>query len=382
MGAEQNIRMAQSCAREPREAVSEVRTALSQPETNLVVFFCSSTYDLQKLTAEVARQFGDIPTVGCTTAGEIGPAGLCEGSITALSLAAGACTPVVGCLENLRRFQPSKGIAFARALRRDLEERVPDSGAHSTFAFLLVDGLFGHEELLAHSLQQGLGRIPLVGGSAGDNLCFEKTFVYWDGRFRSDAAVLVLGATPLPFAEFKTQHFQPTDNRLVVTEADPSQRLVIEINGRPAAEEYAHLLGIDASELNPARFAASPMVILIDGADYVRSIQKVKPDGSLKFYSAIERGVVLRVAQGRNLVANLETAFSQVRAQIGQPQLVLTFDCILRRLEIDQTGLREAVGEILRRNNAIGFSTYGEQFCGVHVNQTLTAIALGFPRSA
>ena len=35
------------------------------------------------------------------------------------------------------------------------------------------------------------------------------------------------------------------------------------------------------------------------------------------------------------------------------------------------------MSDILRRDNAIGFNTYGEQFCGVHVNQTLTAIALG-----
>ena len=39
---------------------------------------------------------------------------------------------------------------------------------------------------------------------------------------------------------------------------------------------------------------------------------------------------------------------------------------------------REPGSDILRRSNAIGFNTYGEQFCGVHVNQTLTAIALGF----
>jgi len=56
---------------------------------------------------------------------------------------------------------------------------------------------------------------------------------------------------------------------------------------------------------------------------------------------------------------------------------VLTFDCILRKLEIAETGIEGAVSDILRRNNAVGFNTYGEQFCGVHVNQTLTAIALG-----
>ena len=58
-------------------------------------------------------------------------------------------------------------------------------------------------------------------------------------------------------------------------------------------------------------------------------------------------------------------------------QLVLTCDCILRKLEIVESGLADRVGDILRRNNAVGFNTYGEQFCGVHVNQTLTGIALG-----
>ncbi len=211
-----------------------------------------------------------------------------------------------------------------------------------------MDGLFGHEEQVAHSLQQGLGDLPVVGGSAADCLDFERTYVYWDGRFSSDAAVLVLVATPLPLIEFKTQHFVATEERLVVTAADPERRLVHEINGLPAAQEYARLLGVDAAELGPAHFAASPVVVLIDGADYVRSIQRVEPGGGLKFYCAIERGVVLRVAKGVDLVHNLETALERVSAQIGPPQLVLTFDCILRKLEIAQTGLQDAVGEVLR----------------------------------
>ena len=74
---------------------------------------------------------------------------------------------------------------------------------------------------------------------------FDSTFVYCDGRFSSNSAILVLATTPLPFTEFKTQHFVPTDERLVVTEADPSMRVVKEINGLPAAEEYARILGIE-----------------------------------------------------------------------------------------------------------------------------------------
>jgi hypothetical protein len=70
-------------------------------------------------------------------------------------------------------------------------------------------------------------------------------------------------------------------------------------------------------------------------------------------------------------------ALSRVGAEIGPPQLVLVCDCILHKLEITQSGLTDRVSAILQRNNAVGLNTYGEQFCGVHVNQTLTGIAFG-----
>jgi hypothetical protein len=98
----------------------------------------------------------------------------------------------------------------------------------------------------------------------------------------------------------------------------------------------------------------------------------------MTFFCAIEEGVVLRLARGVDIVKDLEGGESTIRAAVGPPQLILCCDCILRRLEIFQNGLVDRVGEIFQRNNAIGFSTYGEQFHGVHVNQTLTGIAIGY----
>ncbi len=377
MQSQKSIRTAQSCAKNPREAVEEFFAGVAQPDMTLVIFFCSSEYDRDVLAAEMGRLFAGVEVVGCTTAGEIGPTGCRDHSIVGVSFAADVCTAVTGHIQRLRQFQIAEGRAFAQDLLHRLEDSAPGIDQQNSFGFLLVDGLSVREELLAHALQEALGEIPVIGGSAGDGLSFGSTHVYSDGRFTSDSAVLALVSTPLRVKTFKTQHFVPTEERLVVTEADPSPRIVKEINGLPAAEEYARILGVPASDLDPIHFAASPVVVLVDGANYVRSIQKVNPDGSLTFYCAIERGVVLRVANGVDLVANLEKALSQVRAEIGPPQLVLACDCILRKLEIVQSGLEDRVSEIFRRNNAVGFNTYGEQFCGVHVNQTLTGIALG-----
>lgn len=373
----ESIRLGQSCAAEARQAVQEFHAAVAQPDAELVIFFCSSKYDLDVLAVEMNHLFAGVQVVGCTTAGEIGPAGYRSHTLSGASFAAGSCVAVSEVLDHLSQFDITRGHNFSQALLQRLESKAPQAGPDNSFAFMLIDGLSVREEPVAHALQYALGKIPLIGGSAGDDLKFAKTSIFCNGRFHLDSVALILITTSLPFKIFKTQHFVSTDERLVVTEADTTRRIVKEINGLPAAEEYARLVGVDMHDLNPMRFAASPVVVVIDGTDYVRSIQKANPDGSLTFFCAIEEGVVLRVAHGVDLVNNLEQTFDNIRTEIGPPQLVFGCDCILRNLEVSQNGLKDIVGEIFRRNNTIGFSSYGEQFHGVHVNQTLTGIAIG-----
>lgn len=368
---------AQSCAPDTRDAVREFRTAVMQPDTALVIFFCSSEYELEVLAEEMRQQFAGVQVVGCTTAGEIGPAGYQDHSLSGASFPAGSFAAVSGCIEQLQRFEIAKGQAFIQELLQKLESRAPLAEAENTFAFLLIDGLSTREEPVTRALQSALDGLPLVGGSAGDGVKFGSTYVYFEGRFHADSAVLTLVSTRLPFKSFKSQHFVATEERMVVTDADAAHRIVKEINGLPAALEYARILGIDARDLGPLRFAASPVVVLIDGTNYVRSVQKVNPDDSLTFFCAIENGLVLRVAKGVDVLENLEQTFARIRAQIGPPQLVLAFECILRKLEISQNHLKESVGEVFRQNNTIGFHTYGEQYRGVHVNQTLVGVAIG-----
>ena len=137
------------------------------------------------------------------------------------------------------------------------------------------------------------------------------------------------------------------------------------------------MTGTSMENLDPMRFAASPVVVLIDGTNYVRSIQKANPDCSLTFFCAIEEGVVLRAGRGVDLEENLEQAMAGIRAAIGPPQFVLGCDCVLRKLEIVQRGLVARIEAVFRDNNVLGFNTYGEQYHGVHVNQTLAGIAIG-----
>ena len=372
-----HIRLGQSCASDARQAAQEFFAAVQQPGMAQVIFFCSSRYDLDELAGEINRLSDGVEVIGCTTAGEIGPSGYCDFSVSGASFPADSFTLVCGLFDRLQQFDFTRGQTFVNGLLQQLEAAAPSSEASNSFAFLLIDGLSVREEPVVRTFQNALGNIQLVGGSAGDDSRFVSTWVFFDGAFHPDSAVLLLATTPHPFKVFKTQHFVSDNERLVVTEADSARRIVKEINGLPAAEEYARVIGSTVADLGSLRFANSPVVVVIDGTDYVRAIQKANADGSLTFFCAIDEGLVLRVAHGEDLLDNLKQSFAALRAEIGAPQAVFACDCILRNLEITHDGLKASVSEVFREHNAVGFSTYGEQYGGVHVNQTLTGIAFG-----
>ncbi|MDP1635173.1 MAG: FIST N-terminal domain-containing protein, partial [Gallionellaceae bacterium] len=81
----QNMRTAQACVADTRQAVAEFHAGVTQPGMELVLFFCSSEYDLDVLAEEMNRLFAGVQVVGCTTAGEIGPAGYLQHSLSGAS---------------------------------------------------------------------------------------------------------------------------------------------------------------------------------------------------------------------------------------------------------------------------------------------------------
>jgi hypothetical protein len=278
---------------------------------------------------------------------------------------------LVAPLEEVR----DRALAVAEQVARDF-------GSLPLLGFLLVDGLSMVEELLTSTLHHALGGMTLVGGSAGDNLAFHETRVCFDGAFLQSAAILVVFHADLPFVPIKFQHFIPTDLKLVATSAQPKIRVVETFNGIPAAKAYAKALGLSVEKLDAGVFSAHPLMLMVGDDYYVRSIQRVLPDGGLVFYCAIDEALVFTLGQrADSALAIAGRAFEDVVQAIGEPQVILGCDCILRRLELEEAGLDLEIGGLFARQRVVGFSTYGEQWNGMHVNQTFTGLALGGGRA-
>lgn len=357
-------------------AVARLAQALGAGPFAAVLLFVSPASDLGALASDVPRAFGATRVIGCTTAGEISSEGYAEGEIVAIGLPAALFAAETLLIPDLARIDPQDLAGQLIRARAGLARARP-AWEHE-FAFLMVDGLSTREDELAAMLASGLGPVPLFGGSAGDGDRFGRTFVLHDGQIRQNAAVVLLARSRCRVRVFSLDHLVPTERRMVVTGADPARRIVRRINAEPAAREYARLLGKDPAQLTPFTFAAHPVVVRIGGRHHVRAIQQVAPNGDLVFYSAIDEGLVLTLAEGQDIADHLAREMERL-CEGGAPQAIIAADCILRRMEAQEKQRAGAVSAILRRFGVVGFSTYGEQMNAMHVNQTMTGVAIYAP---
>ncbi|MDF2235613.1 FIST N-terminal domain-containing protein [Albimonas sp. CAU 1670] len=360
-------------ASDPAAAIAALRAALGEAPLALVALFVSPQADLEAVARLAADAFAGAPVIGCTTAGEIGPAGYADGMIAAAAFPAALFSAQVCFVADLSGLDRVGAAEKVQGRRAALRAAAPEWS--NEFAFLMVDGMSLMEEQLVATLAAALDGVPLFGGSAGDALDFGRAFVLHERRFHADAAVLALIRTACRVQVFNFDNLRPAEARMVVTEADPERRLVREINGEPAAREYARLLGMDPAQLSPFTFSAHPVMVRVGGRHHVRAIQKVEPNGDLTFFCAIDEGLVLTLAEPMDATEHLARSLDGLSAG-GAPSGILACDCVLRRVAAERDQSVRALSEILARNEVVGFSTYGEQINGVHVNQTLTGVAI------
>jgi hypothetical protein len=183
----------------------------------------------------------------------------------------------------------------------------------------------------------------------------------------------------VPFAIVKTCSFEEAGRSFTITRADVSQRIVWELDGRPAVEAYAEAVGRSADDLDSSAFMSHPVGLMIDGRPWIRSPQQVVPGGGIKFYCQILEGKTVELMRSTDLVAETAAALREATAAVGgEASGAVMFNCILRRLETDAKQAQQPFVDAVAALGApaAGFHTYGESWLG-HMNQTLTAIVFG-----
>lgn len=365
-----DIKIAYSTKQSVHEAVTDLQEQFGSFAPNMILFFASSTFDPDQLSHHMHRAFSPAVTFGNTTAGEIVSGHMLKNSVVAMAFNSNIMNKFK--VEVVKNIQEETNIPQAfSAFEKYFGVPMAGMNPRQYVGMILVDGMSGAEERLMDRIGD-LTNIFFIGGSAGDDLRFEKTYVFANGKAYTNAAVLAVLKPEAEFDFIKTQSFCSLNKPLVATWVNEANREVIEFNDKPASQAYAEALGTSVDGASNY-FMKNPVGLLAENEIFVRSPQQIQGD-SIIFYCNVIEGMELTLLDSTDIIKDTRQAIEEKKRELGNISGIINFHCILRTLELEQEGLTDAYGQLFSDIPTIGFSTYGEEYLG-HINQTSTMLA-------
>ena len=397
-----NVGVGQST--DPKEAVKAALEKSGQPD--LTIVFSSSALDAKEVFKSIKEEVGNSDIIGGTTAGEYSSAVSkpMTGTVAVMTLRSHYLKVGVGAGNNIsdNPFESGREAVYkAYASLKDnptasailsltyMSKNSPDLLKVKPFVSLVIpDGMSGQEEEFLRGMISGVGsNLPIVGGSTGDDLKFEKTYQFANGVYTNSGVVAILSSVLKIGVGYGHPYF-PTQKGAVVTKS--VGRVVYELNGRPAEDVMKELLETD--QLTPEVFAKRPMGVKssdVFGEYVIKSAMKSNGDGSVTFYAEVTEGNYLTVMDTNRdyAIESFKNTLNSAIKNAGSPKkigAIIIFNCILRHLVKERLGvndidiIREELGDV----PVVGFNTYGEQGATKggsigHYNQTSTILVIG-----
>lgn len=366
---------------------TEIRTKLSGSPDALIVFAAPEN-DHSLLLARLSESAGTTTIVGCSSAGEFTNTESGNGLTCAIALRS----------PNMK-FAATLGRGLSSDRKKAAADIVSNFSGMTSAAFkhraaiVFLDALAGYSEDLIDQLTiSTAGTYRIVGGGAGDNARFQKTFVFCGTKAYSDAAVAmeVLSQTPLGIG---ARHgWTAASEPFRVTDSDASS--VKTFNIAPAVEafqDHAAVTGQEFDSDNPLPFFLHNIVgVKTEHGHKLRVPLGVSGDGSITTAAEVPSGSTACIMStgGRSALdaASEATrdAMKQVEDSGEKPKAALFFDCVATRLRLGSDFDKEldAVGKELKGVPFAGFNSYGQivraegQFNGFH---NCTAVVCVFP---
>jgi hypothetical protein len=361
--------------------------ALVGDDAQVLLVFCSHSYDLAELLDAINRRSGGVPLIGCSTAGEIATEGPGDAGVVITALGGPGFTVTTSSAVDASADLRAAGaeVAHCASALSDHPHRV---------LVLLTDGLAGDQQEIVRGAYGVVGAsVPLVGGCAGDDLEMRMTHQLHNDRVLSNAVVSAAIGSEAPLGIGVRHGWQRVGEPVVVTRS--SNNRVYSLNDRRAVDVYFEHLDPPAdARSDPAaftRFALTHPLGLSSrsGEDHVRFVGEADfDDGSIGFIAEVPQGGLAWFMEGDDasvLEATGAACTDALEPLGGSPPLgLIAFDCIARRGVLGDAGIATEVGRVAQNAAGApvaGFYTYGEIArthgqSGFH-NQTLVVLAIG-----
>ena len=350
------------------EACKQAIEKSGSKKPDLTVVFSSVSFEQAEVLKGVREASNNASLIGCTDAGEITNEGPSKNSVGVMAIASDQINFYAGLGKDVKKGAREAGRAVAKEIKEKAKEPLR--------AFIMFpDVLTGNGADIVRGVLDVLGEhFPVVGGAAGDDFLFQKTYEYRDGEVVSGAVGGVGLAGKFSMGAGVRHGWIPIGVPMKVTKSEGS--VVHELDGRPALSIYEDYFGDKAGDLRKeplARMAITyPLGIKLPGMEeyLIRDPITVDEKGAITCAAEIPEGSEIRLMIGskEKAVEAAEDAARKLTRDFEKagtrPKLVLMFNCIAREKLFAQKANDEiqAVMNIIGQDvPLLGFYTYGEQ---------------------
>jgi two-component system, cell cycle sensor histidine kinase and response regulator CckA len=371
----------------------------ASPVVALIVF-ASVKYDLQEVLRGIGTICPEPPLFGCTTACEICSEPLHE-SVVVTVLASPYIKVSCGLGRDVSKDWQSAvdDVVTSPAIHAYFDDvtywqELTLKGT-SVFAILFSPGNTRHNtsrsyEILEAIKMKSLGRLPVFGGSTADDWRMETNYVLCDDEAIPDGMLLAVFETQLQFGIAMDHGFVPTPHQTTVTRVRGHE--VLELDGCPAADIYARIIGSERAELEGKHLTLTTghtMGTSDSMGQYSINVASfITATGGINFTQPVSASTELTLlepdAKNTHDAGNNALRKAIMRGGVNDPALSLVAYCALRPKIFGEKSWEEIhlMAEMLAGSPLVGFCSFGEQ--GVaddgtirHNNAVISVLVLG-----
>jgi hypothetical protein len=262
-------------------------------------------------------------------------------------------------------------------------------GKKSGTVIVMPDGFQVNVSEMLRGLYNQLGPgFQYIGGGAGDNLKFFKTYQFTEDDVAEDALVVAL-LEGVDIGVGIGHGWRPIGAPMVITRVKGKR--VYEIDGVSAFSAYSSRMGNIIRAQFPYQSMMHPLGFPnISGQYIIRDPLSVNEDDSIDFVTEIPSQAVGNIMDCEidGLIETAKNAAHQARSSVADPVFMLLFDCISRSLLIGDRFheeirvLREAVGLDVPILGALTFGEVGSYENAPLFHNKTTVVAVGSGKCA
>ena len=335
-------------------------------KADLIVLFSTVAYEQEKMLKGVRSVSKGIPLAGCSDFGEITTEGPVSKHVAVMALNTPDIEWTIGTGKGTDKdsFKAGKEVA---------EEVKKKAKAPLSLFTMFLDGLAENGAAAVRGVQEVFGKnFPIMGGSAGDDFLFKKTYQYYNDQVLSNAMIGIGLSGKFSFGVGVRHGWEPIGLPMKVTKAEGAK--LIEVNNRPALSIYEDYFGKKAEELIKEPIAKMaytyPLGMGVEESPelLIRDVVIANEKGEVTCAAEIPEGSEIRLMLGdpeKAIQAAKEAAEGAlVQLKGAKPKVTFVFNCVARhkllgaRIGEEIAAIQNVLGKEVP---LIGFYTYGEQ---------------------